>query len=340
MAFSIGIAVVATLIYRSVTPNLPPSHQPKSAADVEALYDSKIRPVISEAAAKNAAAISRAEDEINQMFARYGQGVPKFTEDITSWGTRFGILGRTGSDFWNNYKTDTTKRDTVGAYVTEKFETHILSEKQLTSDLERVLEQFQSDMEATWNVMLSQIGTVCTEAELDTSVVNSLKGGIFTEHVNTLTATMPQQSLGGALVATVAVGAAEVVVRKLVQRLITQAGIRVAGMAAGAGIAALGVAGTGAAAGAGGGTALLPGPGTLIGAGVGFAVGALVDSWASKKLEEKLAAQCNSFLAETKTSILQGNAEHPSLMTSMDDSVELFTQATERSIKHSLAFIR
>jgi len=307
MAFSIGIAMVATLIYSSVTPNLPPSHQSKSAADIEALYDSKIRPVVSEAATKNAAAISRAEEEINQVFARYGQGVPKFTEDITSWSTVVGIIIRAGSDFWSNYNTDTTNRAAVGAYVTEKFETHILSEKQLTSDVDRVIEQFQSDMEATWNVMLSQIGTVFTEAELDTSVANSLKGGIFTEHVNTLTATMPWQSIGGALAATVADVAADAVVRKLVQRILAQVAGRAAGLAP---------------------------------VGAGLAASFLIEWWMSNEFEENLAAQCSSLLAETKSSVLQGNAEHPGLMPRLLDSVEYFNRAIERSVKQSLAFIK
>src|SRR4051812_14159399 len=70
-----------------------PVPQPKSV-----FYRQELVPLLDKAKKNNHEAADRAIERLKKDFDRYRSGIPAYVGDVASWGTRFGLLGRTTKD--------------------------------------------------------------------------------------------------------------------------------------------------------------------------------------------------------------------------------------------------
>ncbi len=112
-------------------PPAPPVARPSNHAttiQLAVFFDEEVVPAIEETDLANREAATRCIESLEDMFARHRKGIPAFTGDMTSLGTRFGVLRRMPSDWWND-------RNDVRDFITDKFETHIFSANSLEQDI-------------------------------------------------------------------------------------------------------------------------------------------------------------------------------------------------------------
>src|SRR5688572_29046289 len=132
----------------------PPATQP--VIDVEALYADEIVPLLDESLKRKQDAAGRALDILHKRLDGHRKGIPAFASDVTSWGTRFGVVGRSTRDAFRKARrkpdAETTRR-----YVERKFRDHVMTEIALEAAVGAAVEQFRSDMEADRNALFSEI---------------------------------------------------------------------------------------------------------------------------------------------------------------------------------------
>ncbi|MCL5096808.1 MAG: hypothetical protein M1608_04635 [Candidatus Omnitrophica bacterium] len=324
IALSVSLGFLAWK--HSGTPNTQPAPKPK--IDLDRLFDEKLSPIIDETTFQNRAAVERAINEVEALFSGYAAGAPGFAEDITSWSSRFAILKRGASDYWNNEKQ-------VEAYVRDKFNNHILSEKGLESDLDRVLKGFATDLEANRNTMLARIDLELKTRELPISVTRA-RTAEFQESLRAATRPMPSDSIAIGFASFGAGIAVDEAVKVVLRQVLGQIAARITATAAAEGIVAAGETGAAGIGGAGAGTAIEPGGGTVIGLVIGFTAGAAIDWWMTNQLREKISERTLRFLAVTKKLILEGDNGKPGLKEAMNQGVTLFDRAMRISIRNAL----
>ena len=187
----------------------------------------------------------------------------------------------------------------------EKFAEHVVSDERLEADVMETMKQFAFDLDASRNELAASLEEGLRGSSLESSLpAEQLRNfrSTLTDRMKQLLAAMPTQSVGigtGSLAAGIA---AEESVRLLIRTILAQGAARAATTAAAAG----GATATAAAAGAAGGTAVAPGVGTAICIAGGFPAGAAVDWWMTDEFEDRISAQCRSFLEESKTALLNG----------------------------------
>jgi hypothetical protein len=275
-------------------------------------YETRLAPLLERARAENHRSADRAIARLHEEFERFRAEILDFADDVTSWGTRFGILARLTNDRWKNTwrAGDDPVSQEVKTYMLDKFEAHVMSRLALQRAVDSALRQFKDDVTAGRNRLLLE-----TEIALSTSAVGldfpkpdfeEFQRG-FDAHVASCAEAQGAESLQNGVVtfvgSTAAAIAAERLAAQIVGVLATQAvaaGLEAA--AAGSSSAASGGA-LGAAAG------WLGGPGgEVIGVAVGLVVGIAVDWWMTDQFKARLARELTLYLDNLERDMVDGVA--------------------------------
>lgn len=305
---------------------------------VDQIYAEAILPLLNDFNARNLAAARRAMVTLHERIAAHRAGIAPFTHEITSWKTRFGVLGRYSADAWNKVRGRPRNTDHVRAYVDGKFRRHVLSEEALKGDVAAVLEQFDEDMAASRNRLYVQLALPLARIRL--LVPGSrLTPQVFRDDVQQraaqITGSLPSDTLVAGMAAVaggwVATDAAQLITTRIITQVLAQLGTTLAAEGIEAGGATVG------SAVAGGGAGTLGGPaGTIIGVGVGLVVGAVVDWWLSSSFERKVADQCNRFLDAIEQRLRDGAPGSPGLWNTLIDTVNLTGNTQRRAVRDAL----
>lgn len=270
-------------------------------------FKREVVPVIGEADVANRAAADRCIKRLEDTFDKYRKGVRPIVSDLTSWGTRWGVLTRTPGDWWN-------EGNEVERFISRKFEKRLFSKESLQDDIESALATFRSDVDANNTRMLSQVKAAVSSADLPTlpdidygnfasEITASLENYAADKAVDSVSRAVMTEILSG-----IAGAAAEQILVGIAARFATAS----ASSAAAAGGAMAG----GAAAGGGGGS--IAGPaGTAAGVVVGLLVGMVIDWWMTSRFEEELRQQLNTMIDEMESTLVNGSKGRVGLRTSL-----------------------
>lgn len=266
---------------------------------VDAFYQEKIDPLLDSYQQKNVEAAERAIATLQDHFASFHRGIDAFTEDATSWGTRFKVLGGMSKAWWDGWWNDQTDVDQVKQYMTEKFKEHVLSEDKLRTALHDAINQYRDDITANRNELMGQVKATLVTRDVPIDVtVKEGDFGRFADQVHKQAAGMldgvGEKSAVSGVLANVAgelagYGASHLLLNFLVSRVGISAGATVVG---------------GVVGGASGSVA--PVVGNVIGVGVGLMVGAAIDWWMTEEFRDKIAIEITGFLHDLEYYTLQG----------------------------------
>jgi len=273
----------------------------------EQFYSQKIEPLLKATERANREAADRAIVRIGEVFDKYRGGVKPFVEDITSIGTRFGIVTRMPGNWWYEDKR-------INAYVQEKFERHLFSENQFHADLTKVLEAFKEDLRANENRLLASCKAAVEAGDLPDMALPDYKR--YEEDVRSIilqfSGDRAEDSVYQGLATLVLSEVAAITVQQIVVRILVSVGTTAATSAAAGGGATAG----GAAAGGGVGT--LGGPvGTAIGVGVGLVIGVIVDWWMTERFQAQLTTDLNDYIEKLRKGLLDGTEKDPGLRSTL-----------------------
>jgi len=312
------------------------------AESAAAVFQREIVPLIEVYDRKNRQAADRAIVTLKDRFQQLHRGIPAFADDITGWGTRFGVVGRMSSDLWQKWWHENQNANGVQVYVSSKFQSHVISDEKLKVAVEGTVTQFQEDLAANRNELLSQVRTVLHREDIPVRLQfdeNSFRK--FAEDVmrraNALTVSMGQRSLASFILTETASG----VVGAIATRLAITGGTYLATTLGAAGGATVG----GTAVGGGAGTVVTPGVGTVIGAGIGLIVGAIIDWWMTEDFKVKISGECSRFLNELEHFVIQGPKEGVQFQGSdqwkglrlvFEDSITLADKSMRQAMLQSL----
>jgi hypothetical protein len=269
----------------------------------------EIDPLLAESAQRDLQAAERALATLHAHFQIFHAGIEPFVDEVGGWGTRFGVLGRTIGDGWNQYVRGRPDPGAVRGYIEEKFHRNVIAEDRLQAAVEDTLVQFQEELVANRNVMLTQVQTRLaasdTPVELRGMNVEELKER-FARRSARLLQDMGGDSLANGVASFAGGVVAEEVARRIAIQVIARVATQMASTAAVSSAAAGSATAGGAAAGGAGGSAVGP-VGTVVGVGIGIAVGVAVDWWMSERFEAKLSAQCHAFLDHVERELIEGS---------------------------------
>lgn len=326
----IGVIIYIAMKPGPEPPDLPvPPHppvtadrSPATAVQLAVFFDREVAPAIAAADKANRAAARRCLARLKDMFDRHRKGIPAFTEDMTSLGTRFGVLRRMPGDWWN-------ERNDVRVYIGAKFEKHIFSADSLEQDVESALATFRQAIEANNNHLLTEVRAAVSRSDLPH--LSNVDYGDFssdlTRTIQDFAAASAKDSVTNAILTELASGVGGAAATQLVVLI----GTRIATMAASSSAAAGGATAAGAAAGTGGGS--LGGPAVAaVGFGVGLAVGIIIDWWMTAQFEEKLNGQLNEMVDGVEKSLVSGAEGKPGLRASLDQACDLLSDAYRESL--------
>ena len=312
--------------------------RPSRGEQVEQIFSDSITPLLATFDRRNSASVVRAIATLHDRVSMHRAGIAPFTKDITSWRTRFGVLGRYSSGLWHKFRRQPTDRDSVSTYVNEKFRRHILSEESLRRDVSTVLAQFDDDMAASRNQLYSELYLPLnriTESHLIQYMsLDEFRDGVQRRAIQTSRSMAPDTVVSGLAALAggwVAMDVAQGIASRVVGQIIARLGIAMAADGIEAGGATVGGSAVGGGAGSLGGPA-----GAVIGIGVGLVVGAIVDWWLSRKFEAKIARQCNLFLDSVEQRLRDGIAGSPGLRQALAATVAVTGQAQRESIHAAL----
>ena len=279
-------------VHTSSTANDPLHRQVRYAR----FFDQSVTPLIEQTDAENLEAAKRCLSRLDQVIQSYHAGVEPFVHDMTSLGTRFGILKRMPGGWW---KGDAR----VEAYVQDKFETHLFTEQQLIDDISEVLLQFRCEIDANQTALLASVQAALTTADLPEVALDNHETFFreLSKELNVYVAdqgtTSVQNMIGALILGEVGAFAARSVITGLLARFAPSVAIS---SAAGAS-ATVGASATGA----GGGS--LGGPvGVVVGFGAGLAVGLVIDWWMTEQFESKLTEQLHLYLNDLQETLVSG----------------------------------
>jgi hypothetical protein len=301
-----------------VTPPPPARSVPVAAT----FFDSEVQPAIAKADQANREAAVRCVERLQELFAKYRRGIDPFIEDLTSWGTRFGVARRMPSDWWY-------KRSDVKEIIAAKFEKHLFSERSLHDGIEGVMDQFRKDVEANNNQLLMAVNAAVTRRDLPNvpTIESRQFSAEVTESLRKFATGAAMDSVTSFLITELASGVGGEVATQLTLAIAT----RMAAMAAEATAAAGGATAGGAAVGGGGGS--LGGPaGTVIGFGVGLVVGIGIDWWMTSSFKTKMSAQLNKMIDQVESSVLKGGDDKAGLSVSLDRTCDALRDAYRQSL--------
>jgi uncharacterized membrane protein len=317
-------AVVAWVIVvsRETPPPLSPPSPPGVTIDSgtvirQQFYNQEIEPLLMSTERANHLATERAIQKLQETFNAYRGGIRPFTEEITSIGTRFGVLRRMPADWWN-------KEQSINLYIQEKFEHHLFSEGQFQSEIAGILTAFKEDLEANTNRLLGEMRHSVERQNLPEIQIPDYQK--FEEHVRFIilefSVTKSKESVYHGIATFIVAEVAVISFAQIVVRVLAVIGGNAAASAASAGGATAG----GAAAGATTGT--LAGPlGTAIGVGVGLVVGVVVDWWMTDNFKQKLTKELTDYINQLEEALLEGTESDAGLKVTLDQFIRDFNFA-------------
>ena len=317
------LAVVCWVVFVSLKPEttipIPPNaptptttHRSDVVVQRDSFYGEQIEPFLKATERANTQVVDRTITTIEETIARYRGGIEPFTEDITSIGTRFGIVTRMPGGWWY-------EDERVLHYVTGKFEEHLFSEEQLKQEITDALETFRTDIEANQNRMLSRCKAAVNDSDLPGLVIPEyddyekvVQSMIVEFSSNKADDTVYIGIVTLVVSETAAVAAQQIIVGLLVSLSTTAA----TSAAAGGGATAGGAAG-------GGTVGSLGGPaGTAIGIGVGLVIGIIVDWWMTESFQTELITDLNTYFDDLRNNLIDGKIDSPGLKPTLQRFVE------------------
>ena len=324
-----------TPIHQSTVPSVD---QPRiTEEEIKAFFDTEVRPALGAYDTRNKAAVDRAVERITHGVEEYRKGIKPFVEDITSWGTRFGVIRRLGNDLGEKWWGDPTKATEVHRYVSRKFEKHLFSDAKLNALVTVSLNQFRDDLSASQNKLHADI-----KAAWDKSIHAHYELNIqkiiqkVNASVQTTASTMATDSVTVGVVSFIGGCALEEATEALVKVVIARVAAYIATSAATTTATSGGATATTTTAGGGGGTAVGGPVGAIIGVAAGLVVGLIADWWMTNQLEKKLTDECNQMITDVKNQILMGTKQDPGLKHAFIESIQLLMSGEENSIHTSL----
>jgi len=290
-------------------------------------FKTQMQPLLEKERDRNLAAIHSAKRLLDEKFARYSENVPKFTEALTSWSSKYRISKAMVRDKWN--KSDETRE-----YVISLFGEHVVSDDNLRGDFEQVVAQFRGEVEANRNLMLAEATHVLSSSMFPVHASMSNNESLSKAFGDEFTKLLSKRAKQIPGVTVLAVGGsilAEEGARIIVTAVIRIVTAKMASVATATATSAVAGTTTGAAAGAAGGTALAPGIGTAIGITVGIAVGTAVEWWMESRFKEKVTYECRSMLEEMKAGIW--GTDEDGLKAYLNQLVEASREAHAKALK-------
>ena len=299
------------------------------------VYFRQVIPQLDKSLVRKREAAERAVAQLRERLDGHRHGIPRFADDVTRWGTRFGVVGRMSKDAWNRWWNDDPDAAASKRYIESKFRAHVLSERDLQEELEAAVQQFVSDLEADRNALFADIRLPLRASRVNVAVADAewerIRGQIMAR-AGAIAESGAKDNVVSGLTAVTVSGVAG----WAAERVVVQVLARVAPMVAAQLGASAAAAGGGAmAGGAGGGGTLgsLAGPaGTVVGIGAGLVVGAAIDWWMTDRFKDKLAEQCNRFLDSVRDQLIDGTSEQPGLRTVFAEAVRLSDEAQRKAI--------
>ena len=315
-------------------PDLFPTGEPDDR--ISCSLDSEILSMLAAFDARNKTAIEDAATRISDGINDYRNGIKPFVEDITSWTTRFGVVWRIGGDYLDEWFGAPSERSETSAYVSERFERHLFSERKLNLLLASALGQFRDDLAASRNVLHAKVkaawkkrDSAIREPNLENIAreVNVSVTAASTKMATDSVSVAALSFLGGFLIEEVA----ETIARTVLERALSQ-------MATSAVLKAVSAGGTTVTLTAGGGATGSPaGPlGSVVGMTVGVLSGIVADWYMTELLEEKLASECNEMISGVASQVLFGTGTAPGVKRILVDSIAILKDAEEKAIRKAL----
>ena len=331
---AVALFIAGCAVLFAAWKNAPIEPPPPSPAEVAEYYQKNVASLIEAAARRDREATGVAIQRLHEHFKSFHAGIPAFADDITGWGTRFGIVGRSVKDLWSKFWEDSSKATATTEYVNTKFRLRIVSEEKLRHAVADTLSVFHESTTANRNRMLAEVRLAFSMPESPMKVMPPGFNGLLSE--SRVAAGELASTQGGASVANgVASFAGGTVAGEAAARLISAIFARFAASTA-ATIAAEGSAAAGATA-TGGTVGTAGGPaGTVIGIGVGLVVGFIMDSWMSESFKTKLHEQCGGFLTNLERDIIHGTAATPGLQKTLEDAASANHSAFRTALEREL----
>lgn len=314
---------------------VPQYDQPKSTSLYD-FYKTKIIPLINEASIRDKNAAENALFLLHDEMEIYRNGIDPFVDDITSWGTEYGLFKHYSADLWDKYWKNEKNVESVNKYVHEKFEKHIISGIKLNKTIERVINQFVSDIKASRNILYSEVKLAIKDYSLGTSFQQPNFGNFFAE-IDSKTTAMAKKMSGDSIAMDLAIFAGSSVAGDATSKLIEAILARIASSFAMTEITVgtptlVAYSATGGSVGT-----VLGGPaGTIIGVGAGLAVGCIVDWWMTKRFKAKLIKQCSDYLTLLETYIINGSDNAKGLKFVFKEANQALDQAYIKSFADAL----
>ena len=319
-------------------PKAKTSPDPAAAArerEVLDIYFRQIVPQLDRSLQRKREAADRAVAQLQRRLDGHRHGIPRFADDVTSWGTRFGVLGRMSKDAWRKWWKNDRNAAAARAYVHAKFRAHVMSERDLEAALQASVQQFASDLEADRNTLFADIRLPLQTSGAQLRIADErweqlqrqilARGGAIAESGAT-------DSVVSGVASFAASFAGEEAARLAVRNILARVAPVIAARLATGSLAATGGAMAGGAGG-GGATGSLGGPaGTVIGVGVGLAVGAVIDWWMTDRFKHKLDEQCNHFIDQVRDLLVTGGKGQPGLRAVLDEAVRVSDDAQRKAI--------
>lgn len=320
----------------SVTP-LETASPRLTKEQMQRFFDRQVRPQLDQYAERNHQAVQRAAERISSQIDAYRQGIPAFVKDMTSWGTRFGVIGRSSQDLWARWWGDPSNATRVREYVSAKFSKALFSDQDLAVMMEDTLGQFRDDLQASQNRLYADIRSAWESPPFpDGALTLEHIVAQVDKHVETTSQQMAADSVMLGVLAEVGGNTFANVATNLVQSILVRVATSLATSAATTSVASGGATATGAAAGGASGFVLGPG-GTVIGIAAGIVVGVVTDWWLTKRFEQRLTAECEQLLSQIQGQIWIGNQDSPGLQQVFMDSIATLQEAKELALRTSLS---
>ncbi len=294
MALLVGISMIGTAWWISqphqeTESEVRDRHEADLARQKEALRQRRevlsrqLQDLVGTEEKANQVAILRAKSSLDDAFRQFSNKIPLFTEEVTSLEGRIRIAANVVED-------QVTGSHETEKLVSEYFEKNVASKQEVSLAITKVLAQFQSDLVANRNHMLSTAALRIQEADIGVLSVSYSAEALDAQLAAKREQAAPSIrnipavtafSLGGGVIT-------EMAFQAMIARMF--------GYAAGA-------TATGTASGTAGGTLISPGVGTVIGFVVGMAAGIAVDHLMNERMKANITRETVSTLNEMQNEI-------------------------------------
>jgi len=304
--------------------------------EVEAMYETHVAPLIETMHGQNRAAVDRILQDLQRDYQQFYAGIEPFVNDLSGYGTRFGVTGRFLSDAVRNWREGGQSARSLENYIAAKFERHVITEGAVRGLVQAALEQYLQETTANRNQLLVAIRQVLhTESIplgglMDAAVVENFDkafSAMFTAVARELSinsvgyglASLVAGELAGVACAKaapyVASAVTQVITRlaaPLAASLTTSVVANVSLQTALCGLTTGGAAAKGALIGGATGTSIGP-IGTAGGLIAGIAIGLVIDLWMTRHFEEKAQQDIQNLLNTLYSSLVVGGKTHQGL---------------------------